>query len=168
MGLFSWLFSQPDPPVPTVNTILPDAAKQEIKNGRLPILRTDSLFVQKGEKIHFIDKSILLVEKKKTSYVSKNMGFSGPGLFKGNRVHFGGGVAEPVEDIVTDQYKGILYITNKRVIFVNKQQGFDKPFRSLSAVTPYSNGIELQYGSKTYSLIVNDGQLVYDVFKILN
>ena len=36
MGFFSWLFSQPNPPeLPKVNTILPDAAKQEIENGRL-------------------------------------------------------------------------------------------------------------------------------------
>ena len=83
-------------------------------------------------------------------------------------MHFGGGVAEPVEEIVTEQYKGILYVSNKRVIFVNKDKGFDKPFRNLSAVTPYSNGIELQYGSTTYSLLVPDGALLNQVFKILN
>lgn len=50
--------------IPTVITILPDAAKQEILAGRLPILNTDKLFLKRGEKIHFIDKAINLEEKK--------------------------------------------------------------------------------------------------------
>lgn len=91
-----------------------------------------------------------------------------PGLFKGDRVHFGGGTAEPIEEIITEQFKGILYVTNRRVIFVSKVNGFDKPYKSLSAVTPYSNGIELQYGSTTYSLLVPDGDLLNAVFKLVN
>lgn len=169
MGFFSWLFSQPSPPeLPKVNTILPDAAQQEILNGRLPRLNTDTIFTQKGEHIHYIDKAILLKDKTKRRYQSKNIGFSAPGLFKGDRVHFGETKADPIEEIITEQFKGILYVTNKRVIFVNKDNGFDKAYRYLSAVTPYSNGIELQYGSTTYSLLVPDGALLNQVFKILN
>lgn len=169
MGLLSWLFGQPTPPpLPKVTTILPAAAEQEIKNGRLPRLNTDTIFTQKGEYIHYIDKAILLKDKTKKHYKTKNMGFSGPGLFKGDRIHFGEAKAEPVEEIITEQFKGILYVTNKRVIFVNKDNGFDKAYRYLSAVTPYSNGIELQYGSTTYSLLVPDGAVLNQVFKILN
>ena len=35
--------------IPTIVSILPAAAKQEIKSGRLPILNTDSLFLKKGK-----------------------------------------------------------------------------------------------------------------------
>lgn len=169
MGFFSWLFSQPNPPqLPKVNTILPDAAEQEIRNGRLPRLNTDTIFTQKGEHIHYIDKAILLKDKTKKHYQSRHTGVSMPGLFKGDRVHFGGGTAEPIEEIITEQFKGILYVTNRRVIFVSKVNGFDKPYKSLSAVTPYSNGIELQYGSTTYSLLVPDGDLLNAVFKLVN
>ena len=45
--------------IPTVTTILPDAARQEIIAGRLPILNTDKLFLKRGEKIHFIDKAVI-------------------------------------------------------------------------------------------------------------
>ena len=65
MGFFSWLFAQPNPPLPKVNTILPVAAQQEILNGRLPRLNTDTIFTQKGEHIHYIDKAILLLDKTK-------------------------------------------------------------------------------------------------------
>lgn len=169
MGFFSWLFSQPTPPsLPTVYTILPDAAKQEILNGRLPRLNTDTIFTQKGEYIHYIDKGILLKDKTKKHYQSKHSGYSMPGLFKGDRITFGNGQAEPIEEIITEQFKGILYVTNKRIIFVNKDNGFDKPYRNLSAVTPYNNGIELQYGSTTFCILIPDGSLLNEVIKLVN
>ena len=56
MGLFDALFGNRNQ-IPTVTTILPDAASQEIIAGRLPILNTDKLFLKRGEKIHFIDKA---------------------------------------------------------------------------------------------------------------
>ena len=49
MGFFDTLFGSRNR-IPTVTTILPDAAKQEIIAGRLPILRTDKLFLKHGEK----------------------------------------------------------------------------------------------------------------------
>ena len=169
MGFLSWLFSLSKPPeLPKVTTILPDAAKNEIESGRLPILRTDTVFTQKGEKIHYIDKAILLKDKTKRSDKSRSVGGSGPSLLGDHSHHWSSGYAEPVDEVITEQFKGILYVSNKRVIFVNKDAGFDKPYRSLSAITPYSNGIELQYGSTTYSLLVPDGELLYKVFKLVN
>lgn len=62
MGLFDALFGNRNQ-IPTVTTILPDAASQEIIAGRLPILNTDKLFLKRGEKIHFIDKAINMEQK---------------------------------------------------------------------------------------------------------
>ena len=36
----------PQPKAPTIISILPDAAKQEIMRGRLPILNTNKLFLK--------------------------------------------------------------------------------------------------------------------------
>lgn len=62
MGLFDILFGNQNQ-IPTVTTILPDVARQEIIAGRLPILNTDKLFLKRGEKIHFIDKAINMEKK---------------------------------------------------------------------------------------------------------
>ena len=62
MGLFDALFGNRNQ-IPTVTTILPDAARQEIIAGRLPILNTDKLFLKRGERIHFIDKAINMEQK---------------------------------------------------------------------------------------------------------
>lgn len=55
MGLLDFFFGTNT--VPTVNSILPDLAKQEILSGRLPRLNTDNLFLKKGEYCCYIDKA---------------------------------------------------------------------------------------------------------------
>lgn len=62
----------------------------------------------------------------------QHIGFSGPGLFKGNRVHYGRG--KPIEKQENVYHAGILYITNQRLILQAKQKGFDKSFKQLTAI----------------------------------
>lgn len=167
MGFFDWLFGQPQPQIPTVNSILPAVVIDEIKQGRLPHINADKLFVKRGEICHYADRAIMMIEKKNKTYRTKNYGASGPGLFKGTRYHHGRAITSAEEIVETEQHQGILYITNKRIIFTSKSVGFDKQYRYLSAIKPYSNGIELQYGSTIYSLIVPDGAIAYAVIQML-
>lgn len=145
-------------------SILPDAAKQEIMLGRLPQLNTDRIFLKKGEVCYYIDKAILNVKVKKR--ISKHVGHSSPGLFKGTRINTG--FSKPEEYIETKQQKGILYITNERVVFQAGENAFDKQHRYLSSIAPYSNAVILQYGQTTYELIVPDGGIVNQVLKLVN
>ena len=82
MGLLDAIFGNHQPP--KINSILPTAAKNEIRAGRLPILNTDSLFLKRGEKIHYIDKAINLEIKTVKQY--RHVGHSTPGLLKGKQV----------------------------------------------------------------------------------
>ena len=161
MGLFDAFFRKNK--IPEVTTILPDAAKNEIWAGRLPILNTDNIFLKTGEKIHLIDKAINLEEKHIKEAV--HYGHSGPGLFKGTR--YSHGYAKPIEHIEYVEHRGILYITNQRIIFQAKEWGFDKTYSYLTAITPYSNAIELQFGNKTYQMIVHDGSTVYQALQLI-
>lgn len=162
MGVLDAFFGQKS--YPTVSSILPDIAKREIENGRLPRLTADNLLLKQGEYCCYIDKALLLVEKTTKTY--RHIGTSAPGLFKGTRISFGQGV--PLERKETIEYRGILYVTNKRVILQCKDNGFDKMHRYLTSVKPYTNGIELQYGNKTYSLVVPDGALATYAIKLAN
>lgn len=162
MGLFEVLFGKQNQ-IPTVTTILPDAARQEIIAGRLPILKTDKLFLKRGEKIHFIDKAINLEQKRVKEFL--HSGGSAPGLFKDTRWNYGRGKA--VEHIELVQHRGILYITNQRIVFQASSWGFDKTYRSLTAITPYNNASELQFGSKTYCLAVAEGDVVNQVLQLI-
>lgn len=161
MGFFDALFGNKQ--LPVVTSILPYAAVQEIMAGRLPILNADTLFLKKGEQIHFIDKAINLEVKTKKTY--EHIGFSTPGLFKGNRVNYGRG--RPIEKQENVFHAGVLYITNQRIIFQSKENGFDKSYGGLTAFVPYSNGIELQFGNKSYTLLVSDGNVVNQALRLI-
>lgn len=160
MGLLDLFFGNN---TPTVTSILPAAARQEILCDRLPRLNTDSIFLKRGEYCVYIDKAILMVDKIKR--VHKHHGTSTPGLFEGNRHNWGTGYTKEYTE--TQQFKAILYITNQRVILQCKDHGFDKQYRYLSAIKPYSNGIELQYGNKTYSIIVPEGEIPYRAIQLI-
>lgn len=149
--------------IPKVTSILPVAAKQEIMAGRLPILNTDKVFLKRGEKIHYIDKAINLEIKTKKVY--RHVGHSGPGILKGNRYNVG--VAKPIETQEMVQHRGILYITNQRIIFQASEWGYDKSYKNLTAVEPYVDACELQFGNKTFNMIVEDGNLLNQVLQLV-
>ncbi len=155
----------PQQNTPVVSSILPVAAKQEIMQGRLPILNTNKLFLKSGEHCHYIDKAIYEKETIRKRYARKNGGFSMPGLFKGTRIYLGGGNTDVVDRVQYDRFKGILYITNKRIIFVSDTNGFDKKIDSLIALSPYSNCVELQFSKNTIRLFVPDGGIVHAVLQ---
>ena len=161
MGLLDDLFGKNQ--IPTVITILPVAAKQEIMLGRLPILNTDKLFLKKGEKIHYIDKAVNLEIKTLKQY--RHVGHSGPGILKGNR--FNVGVAKPYEHEKYVQHRGILYVTNQRIVFQASEWAFDKTYSQLTAVQPYANACEIQFGNKTFNMIVPDGSILYQVLQLI-
>ncbi len=157
MGLFG-----PKIQMDIAESILPVAAKNEIMASRLPQLNTDKIFMKKGEYCVYIDKAIQNIHEKKR--MNRHVGHTAPGLFKGTR--FGVGVSKPIEYEETRQQKGILYITNKRVIFQAPKDAFDKPHSSLSSIEPYNNAVILQYGQKTFELVVPDGAIVNHVLKM--
>lgn len=146
------------------NSILPISAKSEIMASRLPQLNTDKIFLRKGEICSYIDKAILNIHVKKK--MSQHIGHTSPGLFKGTRI--GTGITKPIEYEEVKQQKGILYITNQRVIFQAPQNAFDKAHKNLTSIEPYSNAVVLQYGDKTFELIVPDGAIVNHVLKLEN
>ena len=157
----------PQPTTPTVPSVLPEAAKQQILRGQLPTLDPNNLFLKNGETCHYADRAIYekrMVNKKR---IRKNTGYSMPGLFKGTRVHLGGGNSEYVDDVKYSMIKGILYITTKRIIFVGGADGFDRKAEDLVAVTPFANCIELQFSKETLKLFVPDGSLPHIVLKLI-
>ena len=165
MGFFD-LF-KPQPTTPIVTTILPDIARQEIMRGRLPILNTNKIFLKAGEQCHYIDKAIYEKKIIKKRYVRRNNGYSVPGLFKGTRINMGGGHTDVVDNVSYDTIRGILYITNKRIIFVGDQTGFDKKLSDLIAITPYSNCVELQFSKDNYKIFVPDGNVTHMVLQLI-
>ena len=148
------IFKSQTPTSVSVTSILPDLARQEILKGNLPVLNTDNLFLKPGEQCHYIDKAIYEKRKVQKRYVRSGNGYSFPGLFKGTRVKAWGGHTDVVDNVQYEALRGILYITNKRIIFVGESEGFDKKVDDLIALTPYYNCVELQFSKDNYILFV--------------
>lgn len=165
MGFFDFL--NPQSTTPTVPSILPEAARQQILRGQLPTLAPNNLFLKNGEICHYADRAIYEKRTVSKKRIRKNTGYSMPGLFKGTRVHVGGGNSEYVDDVKYSTIKGVLYITTKRIIFVGGADGFDRKTEDLVAVTPYANCIEFQFSKETLKLFVPDGNLPHIVLRLI-
>jgi hypothetical protein len=166
MGILDF-FKPQGPTSVTVTSILPDIAKQEILRGSLPILNTNKIFLKSDEQCHYIDKAIYERKKIQKRYVRSGNGFSTPGLFKGSRVKTWGSHTDVVDNIQYETLRGILYITNKRIIFVGESEGFDKKISDLVAITPYSNCVELQFSKDNYKLFVPNGNVTNAVLQLV-
>lgn len=165
MGFLDLFNLQPTPP--TVPSVLPDVAKQQILRGILPTLDPHNLFLKNGEICHYADRAIYEKRTVSKKRIGKNTGYSMPGLFKGTRVHVSGSNSEYVDDVKYSTIKGVLYITTKRIIFVGGSDGFDRKIENLVAVTPYANCIEFQFSKDTLKLFVPDGNLPHIVLRLI-
>ncbi len=162
MGLLNGLFGTPQQNQIS-DSIMPIGARNEIMQGKLPAITANQIFLKSGETCYYLDKAIL--NEHTTQKVYNRGGGSAPGLFKGTRVYYG--QTRPKEYETIKQHKGVLYITNKRIVFQAREKGFEKQHRYLTAVAPYLNAIELQYGEKTMELIVPDGNIVNAVLQMV-
>ena len=90
--------------------------------------------------------------EQKTVKEFRHVGGSAPGLFEGTRWSSGRG--RTVEHTELVQHRGILYITNQRIVFQATEWGFDKTYRYLTAITPYSNACELQFGIRSLGVLL--------------
>lgn len=128
--------------------------RREFYAGILPNLQADKLILNSGETCHFVDVAAIITEKK--HYESRHDGASFR-VFKGFTYHTGDTKSVPV--VEPEYTKGILYFTGRRIIFVARKFGFDQKISKLTAVTPYTNGMELQFGNKTFTLLLPDGTI---------
>ncbi|MDR0500105.1 MAG: hypothetical protein LBG97_02500 [Coriobacteriales bacterium] len=169
MGLLDLLLGKPQQidvtPAP-LSSPMPQVAIDEVRNGRLPKLKTTKIILKQAESLHWYDPAVLTVEKIKKQYVRHSGGTSFKGLF-GMRHYTGNGTTDVIERPTVQQFPGVLYITNKRVLFHAPNGSFDKPLSGLSAINPYANAIDLQFNTKTYRLYVPNGGIIADVINLV-
>lgn len=136
---------------------------------KFPAIYTDAIYLQPGEKCYFSSAVQLIDRKMVKDYLRKSIGASMPGILKGDR--WGSGISwkkEIGEHEERSIYTGMLYVTSKRTIFIEKAKGFDKKHTSISAIMPYSDGIEIQYGSKTILLVTDEAIKLYELYEMLH
>lgn len=168
MGLLSFLFGQGQENIlPQVQSIIPSQAENLIKSGTLPNFDTSTIMLGKDEKCHFIDRVIMVINVTKKMYKRRGGG-SSIRIFRGFTIHNMDSTTIPEEYTNTKYTKGILYVTNKRIVFVSKENAFDKKISNLTSYIPYNNAISLQFGDKVYNLLLEKPELLIMILQIIN
>lgn len=159
---------QTNPANEVIPSILPAAARSCIEQGLLPKINTNTIMLSAGEAVHYLERAILVTEKTMTTRSTGQRSGMSFRVMKGMTYHTGRTQTTPVRETVQESTKGVLYITSKRVVFAAKQNSFDRRIKALSTVTPYDNGIGLQFGGTSHSLFLPDGGIAFSVINILN
>lgn len=74
---------------------------------------------------------------------------------------------DQVDNVTYQTLRGVLYITNRRIIFQGEQEGFDLKVDDLIAITPYSNCVELQTSKAHYKIFVPNGNVAHTVLRLI-
>ena len=127
-----------------------ETAISAIAQGELPVVTGTPVLLEEGEVAHYYAPATKIVTK------NKAVGRTGSGagvrvrVAKGVSVSTGGGSSRTVYGEVTETYSGAIVLTNRRIVFIHNQAGFECKISALTAVTPVDGSVVVQAGSKTY------------------
>ena len=65
-------------------------------------------------------------------------------------------------------YSGAIVLTNRRIVFIHNQAGFECKISALTAVTPVDGSVVVQAGSKTYQFSVARQDLFVSALSMVN
>ena len=140
LGALAALFAMQPDRMPGLKSILPEGVAECLEIGILPTINVDWLMLNNGEIVHYADKTCLMTNKNQHAYVRSYGG--------------GMGISVPVDTGAVKYTPGTLFISNKRIIFTAQEKGYEKKLSQLISVKSYNDGIEFQFGSKTYCMIL--------------
>lgn len=134
----------------------------------LPVTVCIGLLLEKGEVGHLCEKvKIGKVKNVSTGTVTTRSGGS-VRVARGLSVHSGTSRSRTIRADVLDTSPGTLYVTNKRVVGSSPKYSFNEKLSSLTSVKMYSDGFALQFGSKNYTILVQDPIYVATILQIAN
>lgn len=129
-----------------------DHELQQIEAGVLPSLVDVPVILGEGEVGHFCAPARRYITKKKSIGRTGSGGGVSVRVAKGVSLRTGGGASQTVYDDVTDVFGGLVILTNRRIVFMSKQNGFDCKLSSISAIAPEGGRVMIQAGSTVYRL----------------
>lgn len=153
--------------VNTYDSLMKKEEIQAIQNGRIPNIQTTNLNLSNGENCCYMDKAYTFQDKTiTTGYSGKRNGVS-IRIAKGLSYHTGGSGSKAIRETQRTTYNGILYITTKRVIFTSEKNSFDKAFDKITSIQEVKDGLIIQIGSNTYSIVTKTHTEFMKVFNLL-
>lgn len=168
MGILDSVFNKATdvPGLPSSASILPSKAIKLIKQGILPSIHTNSVLLLENEECCYVDKSYMVFVKTMQRRRGKRSGVS-IRVVKGITYHTGGFESTPTDEKQVSYIPGYFFVTNKRIVFVSKEMGFEEKIRRVTAIIPYSNGVGVQVKNKTVQFVLPTADLEVKVIQII-
>ena len=140
-----------------------DATPYELDIG-FPIVKYTGFYPKAGEIVLYVVPAATFKDKEQlVGYTGKSAGAS-VRVAKGLTMRTGSYGSQPIRDTMRKHNFGDLIITNKRIVFIGKDDNFEFAINKVSAVKKLSNETFLiQAGSKSRNLWVDSGAIVYTV-----
>lgn len=131
-------------------------------NIRYPKINYDGFFPQKGEAIIYAALAIEFEDKEKVvGYTGKSSGAS-VRVAKGLTLHTGGRGGKAIRENVRETTSGDYILTNKRVIFIANNKGFEYKLDKITAVKPTgSNTLYIQAGKTIKNILFDENCFLY-------
>lgn len=131
-------------------TFMTDQELEQIQAGVLPVLPGVPVVLGEGEVAHFFGPARRYITKTKAVGRTGSGGGVSVRVAKGVSLRTGGGSSQTVYNDVTDSFVGQVILTNRRIVFLSKQNGFDCKLDAISAIAPEGDRLLIQAGAKTY------------------
>lgn len=138
--------------------------KNMIHNNQLPAINALNLNLDKDEICHYADYGYTFRDK--TGYTGKNNGIS-IRIAKVLSYKVGGSEGQAIRENERTTYRGILYLTNKRIIFSSAKDSFDKTLDKITSIIEAKDGLIIQIGSTSYSIVIDTHREFMKVYNII-
>lgn len=116
-----------------------------IQNGQLPRFNFSApIMLSKGEQVLWEYRNVSFYQEKTERYYSGRSGGFTFTICKGVKYRTGQFKGHPIEQsrmVLVE--RGILYVTNKNLIFYSQTKGAKIPYDKIIGIAPYSDGIEI-------------------------
>lgn len=140
------------------NQYYAELAEMIIKSPSLTMKAGEVCFYEGKAKSYQVVSKIVEKPKTKTSFFWTPW-FAGVKRKKEVEVH---------QEQETEYYKGILYITNMRLVFKCKVDAFDIMIPNITSVNQYRDGIRVISGRNAYDVMTSDVKRVLHIIDIMN
>ena len=134
----------------------------------LPVIESTSIILQKNEICHFSENAnYVLVKNVITGRRSSGNGRSAKIL--GVRYSDGTGYSQNIRENIAEKTPGVFTVTSERIVFSGMKGAFEKKIHDITSLTPYDDGIGIQFGDKHFILQFSNAAFAYQIImRLLN
>lgn len=145
--------------VPTIRKRLGEGEPLPIADSNL-ILSENEVCHYYGNVEHRIVKNRVIGHKADTAGVSLRVA-------KGVTIRKGGVKGAAIRGDVVEKTLGKLTVTDQRIVFGSAKASFEKKLSAITSITPYTDGIEIQFGSNAFQFLTPEGEYINDILRRL-